>query len=503
MTPVGFPRYADTVVIGGGTAGAAVAGLLAERGNQSVLLLEAGPDYGPFAEQRWPTDLLDGRVVADTHDWSYTSAAAAGQPGHSLQRARVIGGCSAHNGCIALWGSRADYDAWASAGNDGWSTEELLHYFRKASTRLRVRQFTPEEVTPFHNACLDAMVEAGLPRSSDLNDMDENVGAAISPVNIHSDIRWNSAFAYLDPVRDQGHLTIVGNALVDKINFDRSRTTSVDVATDGEIATVEAGRVVLCAGAYGSPAVLLRSGIGPSDDLAGLGISTRIDLPGVGANLHDHPGFNMSYCGTPLFNSLMEEFIAIGRTVFAEQSLAKARSSRCSQAFDLHIAPVASPSPDSSGRWQCKILVANMAPKSRGRLTLPDADPQSSSEIDTGYLTDPEDDDIAVLMDGVAMTREIAARPRLARLIGKELDDTASVDSIEAVRRNSLHYYHPVGACKMGPDSDLAAVVDPTGKVHGLDNLYVADASIMPVVPRANTNLPTLMIAERIAASLD
>ena len=211
----------------------------------------------------------------------------------------------------------------------------------------------------------------------------------------------------------------------------------------------------------------------------------------------------MGYYDTRLFDSLMEDFIASGRTVFAEQSLAKARNSHCSQAFDLHIAPVASPAPDPSGRWQCKILVANMAPKSRGRLTLCDTHPQSSPVIDTGYLTDPEDDDIAVLMDGVNMTREIAARPSLANLIGKELGDTANVDSIEAVRRTSLHYYHPVGTCKMGPDSDPTAVVDPTGKVHGLDNLYVVDASIMPVVPRANTNLPTLMLAERIVASLD
>ena len=344
MTPSHLPRYSDTVVIGGGTAGAAVAGLLAERGDQSVLLLEAGPDYGPFAEQLWPTELLDGRVVADTHDWSYTSAAAAGQPGHALQRARVIGGCSAHNGCIALWGSRADYDGWAAAGNAGWSTDDLLPHFRRAAARLRVRQFAPEEITPFHGACLDAIVDSGIPHTTDLNDMDENVGAAMAPVNIWNDVRWNTSFAYLDPVRDRKGLTIVGDALVDKINVDRSRATSVDVVHAGEKVTVEAGRVILCAGAYGSPTVLLRSGIGPSRDLAPLGISTLIDLPGVGANLHDHPGFSMGYFGTRLFDSLMEDFIASGRTVFAEQSLAKARSSRCSQAFDLHIAPVASPS---------------------------------------------------------------------------------------------------------------------------------------------------------------
>ena len=128
-----FPRYSDTVVIGGGTAGAAVAGLLAERGGQSVLLLEAGPDYGNLEEGRWPADLLEGGVVAGTHDWSYTSAASAGQPGHPLQRARVIGGCSSHNGCIALWGSRADYDGWASEGSDGWSMYDFLSQENRVS----------------------------------------------------------------------------------------------------------------------------------------------------------------------------------------------------------------------------------------------------------------------------------------------------------------------------------------------------------------------------------
>ena len=138
MNALQIPQYADTVVIGGGTAGAAVAGLLAERGDRSVLLLEAGPDYGSLAEGRWPSDLLDGRVLASTHDWSFTSAAANGQPGHALQRAKVIGGCSAHNGCIVIWGSRADYDGWAAAGNDGWSTAEVLPYFQAGGgTTLR------------------------------------------------------------------------------------------------------------------------------------------------------------------------------------------------------------------------------------------------------------------------------------------------------------------------------------------------------------------------------
>ena len=149
------------------------------------------------------------------------------------------------------------------------------------------------------------------------------------------------------------------------------------------------------------------------------------------------------------------------------------------------------------------MYVALMAPLSRGRLTLRDSDPRSSPVIDTGYFTDPGDEDLAALMDGVAMTREIARQQPLAEMIGMELGETAGMVTAEELRRDSLHYYHPAGTCKMGPDSHPAAVVDPMGRVHGAQGLYVADASIMPVVPRANTNLPTLMVAERIAAGLD
>ena len=498
-----IPRYTDTVVIGGGTAGAAVAGLLAERGDRSVLLLEAGPDYGSLAEGRWPSDLLDGRVLASTHDWSFTSAAANGQPGHALQRAKVIGGCSAHNGCIAIWGSRADYDGWATAGNDGWSTAEVLPYFKKAAARLCVRDFASEEVTPFHGACLEAMVATGIPRSADLKDLDENVGAGLAPVNNRNGIRWSTAFAYLDPVRNQGALTVVGDVLVDKINLRGSRAVSIDIIHKAEQLTIEASQILLCAGAYGSPAVLLRSGIGPAEESHKAGIPTQIDLPGVGRNLHDHPGVSMTHYGTPLFDSLMTDCIAAGKTVFTEQSLAKARSSRCNEAFDLHVAPLTASGLDGNGRWECSMYVANMAPRSRGRLTLRDSDPRSNPVIGTGYFTDPGDSDLAVLMDGVLLTREIAREQPLAALIGPELDETASMVTAEDLRRNSVHYFHPVGTCKMGPASDPEAVVDSVGRVHGIKGLHVVDASIMPTVPRANTNLPTLMLAERIVAALD
>ena len=166
-------------------------------------------------------------MVADSHDWGYTSAARSGQPNHPLQRARVIGGCSAHNGCIALRGSRADYDGWAAAGNRGWSTDELLPYFARAEAALCVRNFSATEITPFHAACLDTMVNTGLPPADDLNDLDEDLGVGTAPVNIRDGIRWNTALAYLDPVRGNGYLTALGDTLVDKIRVANGRAVSV------------------------------------------------------------------------------------------------------------------------------------------------------------------------------------------------------------------------------------------------------------------------------------
>jgi choline dehydrogenase len=496
------PAYADTIVIGGGTAGAAVAGRLAARGDQSVVLIEAGPDYGALADGQWPPDLLAGRVVAATHDWGYTSAAQSGQANHPLQRARVIGGCSSHNGCISLWGHRADYDSWARLAGPEWSTDNVLPFFHTAAHSLRARPFKPTEITPFHRACLEAMVQVGAPLVDDLNNLDEDIGVSTAPVNIHHDLRWNTALAYLDPVRGHSKLTVLGDVLVDKVRVTNGRATAVDVIRSTGSGTIEAGRIVICAGAYGSPAILLRSGIGPADDLRRLGINPVLNLPGVGRNLHDHPAIYLRYRGTKQLTDQMDAFVANGNTLFTEQSLAKLRSAYCDAAFDLHIYPVTAAAPDQNGLWDCTLPVANMTPRSRGRLQLRRREPDASPIINTGYLSDPDDADLAVLMSGIEIARHLAKQQPLADLIGEELPESAALLSRETARRACLHYYHPVGTCKMGPGSDPMAVVDARGQIHGLDNLYVADAAIMPVIPRANTNLPTLMVAERIVTWL-
>jgi len=493
--------YADTVVIGAGTAGAAVAARLVQGTSQTVLLIESGPDYGAFVEQRWPAQLLDARSLPGGHDWGYTNNASTGRPGHPLERARVIGGCSSHNGCAAIWGSRIDYDNWAALGNPGWSTDDLLPFFKIANETLRVKRISTSEITPWQQACLDTAPKIGIPQVADLNNLDEDIGMSTSPVNIVDGVRWNSAFAYLDPLRDNDRLTIRGQMQVDRLLMEGKRVIALEViGPDGPL-TIEAGRVVVCAGAYGSPAILLRSGVGPDAELHALGIETKLDLA-VGRNLHDHPAVYLKYSGTPQLVTNMKDFAEKGGVLFSEQTIAKFRSKYCTSAYDLHLFPVGGQFMDAADDWEFLLPVANMIPLSRGSVQLTSADPFASLKIDTAYLSDSEGRDLAILWNGIELVRDYASHAPLADLIGEEISPTVNYKTPEDVRRDNLHYYHAVGTCKMGPESDPSAVVDTRGKVHGVDNLYVADASIMPVVPRANTNLPALVVGERIAAWL-
>jgi len=497
-----IPKHADTLVVGSGTAGSIIAGRLASRTDQKVILLEAGPDYGSFQNKNWPADLLNGTVIGETDDWGYKSSSPNGQPNHNLERAKVIGGCSSHNGCIAIWGSHVDYDTWESYGNKGWSTQDILPFFNKANKTLRVRDFKRSEITPFHEACVSSIVKTGIPRTNNINDLYEDNGVDISPVNSLDGKRFNAAFGYLDPVRENGYLTIVADALVNKININDNKATSVDTIINKEHINISADRIIISGGAYESPSILMRSGIGSASSLSKLGINPQLDLSGVGENLHDHPSINIKFQGTDLLSNLMDEFKQSGNTVYSEQTIAKTRSRNCKEGFDLHVYPVTWPTVNINGKWDCGIYSANMAPISRGHLALNSANPLGQPIIDQGYLNDPGDKDITVLMEGLELIREISHQKELSALIGDELLETSKITSLDDIRNSALHYYHPVGTCKMGPDSDSKAVVNTVGKVHGMDNLYVVDASIMPNVPRGNTNIPVAMVAERIVSTL-
>ncbi|HET7094178.1 MAG TPA: GMC family oxidoreductase, partial [Thermomicrobiales bacterium] len=496
------PREVDTVVIGGGTCGAALAGILAARSDRSVLLIEAGPDWGPLAEGRWPAALLDPTLMpVDDWEWNYVSAARHGAPEMPLQRARMIGGCSSHNGCAAVWGHRADYDAWEAAGNPGWGAAAMEPRLREADAALRVHQPTRDEITPWHRLCLDAAPAAGLPVIPSVEDLDAAFGIAIHAVNIAGRLRWNAAFAYLDPVRTRSNFAILPDTLVDRLRFDGLRCMGVEIVNAAGRQSIAAREVILAGGVFGSPLVLLRSGVGPAAELRALGISPALDLPGVGRNLQDHPAFAIRFGGSSALVEEMDAFVAAGGLPREEGTTALARSSRCEGPFDLHLYPVGS-RPRGDAGWRFAIAAAVMDPHSTGTVRLASAAPAAPPIIDPGWFSDAAGRDLDVLLDGVELARGLAAQPPLGDVIGAELDGSPTDrDALrDSVLRHSTHDYHPVGTCKMGPASDPLAVVDARGRIHGLDGVVVADAAIMPAVPRANTNIPALAVALQVAS---
>jgi choline dehydrogenase len=495
-----LPGHADAIVIGAGPAGCALAAELARDTSRGVLLLEAGPDYGPHDSGRWPADLLEAFDLAETHGWGYDSASSYAGRVVPFSRAKVIGGCSAHNGCAAIWGHRLDYDAWAAMGNPGWSTEELLPFFRAANEAMRVTIPEPAQITPYHQLMLESAAAAGIPLAADLNDLDEPIGMAPSPANIQDGIRWNAAFAFLDPIRNQRNLTIAGNALVDTIELENGAAIAVRVLINGERLRVGADMIVLAAGTYNSPGVLLRSGIGPTEELARLGVQVVVDLPGVGKNLHDHPAVYIQHTGSDALKEQMTKW-AQSNWMPEEQTIAKVRSQYCVEAFDIHIYPEGGPYAQGRSGWEFIIPVACMTPKSRGTLRLRSSDPAAAPTIDHNYLGDPDGHDRAVLLDGIGIAREITRHANRYCLLGTEIDPGPSAvghDLTAWVDGHVHHYFHTAGTCKMGPAADPTAVVDARGAVHGVDRLYVADCSIMPQVPRANTNIPAVVVGLRV-----
>ena len=238
-----LPKEIDLLIVGGGTSGAALAGIVARDTDLNVVLLEAGPDYGPLSDDRWPEELLDARKSPGSHDWGYSGFA---HPSHervtTFDRARVIGGCSSHNGCVALLGHRRDYDHWAELGNQGWSWPEVAPAFARAKQALRVRTPDDAELTPYQAAFVSGAEASGIPRVVDLNDPDDTSGVSPSPANIFDGIRWNTALAYLDPVRARPNLTIVPNTTVDRVEVLAGRAVAVEAIIDGSPVRIPAGR---------------------------------------------------------------------------------------------------------------------------------------------------------------------------------------------------------------------------------------------------------------------
>jgi len=474
-----------------------IAGRLAAETDASVVLVEAGPDYGARSSGDWPADLLDGGALVTSHDWGYASGELPGREPITFPRARVIGGCSAHNGCVVAVGCPADYDGWAATtGDPRWSADAIRPALARVLQHLTVRTYADDEVGPFHRLCLDAAAALGWPRADDLDDLDGGIGFGIEPVNIDGGVRVNAAFAYIDPARARPNLTILDNALCDRIAFAPGGGGEVIVRRSGEETRIAAATIVLAAGAYGSPAILQRSGVGDPADLEPAGIATVLELRGVGRNLHDHPLVELEFTGSDRLRAQLAESAA-ARFTPEEQTLGKLRSSRASGPFDIHLFPVAA-HPHSLLAGRVMLVVAAMEPHSRGILRVLGPDPELAPLIDHGYLSDADGHDRAVLAEGSEGTRELAATEPLRSMIGDELASTAQ----SPIDRFHAHYFHPVGTCAMGAASDPFAVCDGAGRVRGLEGVVVADCSLMPAIPRANTNVPAVLVGERIAETL-
>jgi choline dehydrogenase-like flavoprotein len=424
-------RHFDVLVLGGGTAGCVLAARLSEEPGLRVGLLEAGPDYGPYDAGAWPDDLLDARVLAlDSHCWE------TDRDDRSQLRARVIGGCSAHNACVLLRGTDADYDEWP----DGWRADDLRPYLDRAEQQLALRTVERGDLSPWHSAFAEAAGDATI----------------FHVVNARGPIRWNAAFAYLDPARGRTNLTIVPETLVDRVTFAGSRATGVTTSRG----PFSAERIVVAASAYGSPAILLRSGL---------------DAP-VGDGLVDHVGVGASWEPTDELRAEVATWERTHETYMAQITI---RADG-----EMFVFPALDPGCEiSSGAFLMK-------PRSRGSVRLRSSDPAAPLRIDHGFLSDF--DDLESIAEGLEQLRDLVAR---LAVTASELRP-GNVDLRDYVRENVRGFFHPVATCALG------RVVDADARVLGYDNLYVGDASIMPTIPRANTNLSTAAIAERVAELL-
>ena len=467
----------DVVVVGGGTAGCVVAARLSEDPGRHICLIEAGPDYGARASGAWPEDILDPRTLTFTHDWG-----RGGEDSRSLG-ARVIGGSSAHNACMAVIGTPDDYDEWGP----GWSHEQFAPSLGRAREMLRVLPANTDAPAPLHVGFLEAAGELGFPLLDDPDDPSRPVGRATLPVNIVDGARWNTAFAYLDAARDRPNLSVLGDTLVDRLAMDGLRATGVLTAAGDRI---DADTVVLTAGAYFTPAILLRSGIGPEEELARHEIPVVVELP-VGTHLLDHHGTGIRWEPTALLVEMTDDHVRRTGRLFEPHAFVKAASRACEPgSFDLHLLSWINAA-EPPGTYDASVAVFHVKPRSWGRVRLASRDPAELPEVQRGFLRDPSD--LETVVEGLELARSLAERPALCKLLGSEA--APGTEPLESyVRRTVRNYFHPAGTCGIG------RVVDAVGRVLGVDGLVVADASVMPTIPRANTNLTTVAIAERIAA---
>lgn len=486
-------RY-DVIVVGAGSGGGVVASRLSEDAALKVLLLEAGPDFPTLEEV--PDPVLNVRLGSGVNelDWDYLDRQARS----ALPRGRLVGGSSGVNSSFALRGQPLDYDTWADLGATGWEWNNVLPYFKRLENDLdfgdrdyhgnagpiKVRRHALDD---FQQAVVAAATEAGHARVDDHNEPGA-VGVGPLPRNLDErNHRQSVLITYMAAARSRPNLTIRADSLVDVLLFGDGRAHGVRLASGEEI---EAGTVVLAAGAYNSPQILQRSGVGPREFLQAHGVDLVAELPGAGRHLLDHP-LTLLALDTGLTSP--EGFIPIGPAC-------KMRTRPDLPVDDVKTVFVFGELFAMPGLSGLLLEISNAT--SEGEVRIAGRQPGLEPLIEHRFFSDPADLDRAI--QGAHAAAEIA---RIMQQGGTQaeflLPDETTLADEELLRQHILDFhatdYHPCGTLKMGAESDELACVDPQGRLRGFQNLYVADASIMPTVPRCNINLPTMMIGERLA----
>jgi choline dehydrogenase len=495
---------ADYVIVGAGSAGCVLAARLSEDPAATVLLLEAGGDDRRL-EIRVPAAF--SKLYRSKVDWGYSTVPQAGLAGREIAfpRGKVLGGCSSINAQMVIRGHRVDYDG---SGVPGWSWEEVLPYFERSAAGpfAITRQRDP---SPLTNAFVEAAVQAGIPRADDLN-VPEPDGVAQVEVNQRRGRRWSVADGYLRPALERRNLMVLTGAQATRVLVEDGRATGVAFLREGGVNAARARReVILAGGAIGSPHLLLASGIGPAEELRTAGVEPVHDLPDVGRNLQDHlvggllatsTSTRTLYSAESRANLLRYLLLRRGMltsNVAEAAAFVRTRPDLPAPDLELIFAPVLfveqglAPVPGHGFTIGTIVL----QPRSAGSVRLRSSDPLEPPLIDPAYLTEPED--LGVLLRGVRLARRLLATRALAPFVREELLPGAAVQSDDelagAARANAHTLYHPVGTCALG------SVVDAELRVRGLEGLRVADASVIPRIPRGHTNWPTVMVAEKAA----